>query len=230
MRSLLVVAFLCLCATPAFGQHLVTLDSVSKNFTFTIDLSAPPDQTDPNNGFEGVPGKVLISRKGEAKPFQVLNLKSIQINATQLAYNPTIDTTERVLYDTEYSVVVEDFNFDGKEDLAICNGRHGGYGAPSYNVFLFNEKAGRFIRNLGLSRLTTNVYLGLFFPDSKTRRLAAYSKSGCCYHETEYYRVVNDRPVMVEKLIVDSISTDRTVTTHLKKVRGRWVKKVTREE
>ena len=176
------------------------------------------------------PGKVSLYRKGSSAPFQVLDLKELEIDSEQTAYNSKINKSERKLYDDEYSVIFDDFNFDGSEDLAICNGRNGGYGAPSYNVYLYDKKSKRFAENVKLSRLTEGAYLGLFFIEPKKQQLTAFSKSGCCYHETEVYKVINNRPVLVEKTVEDATSAKTVVITTRKLVGGKWVKRVRREK
>lgn len=175
-----------------------------------------------------------IYRKGSAVPSQVLKLKNIEVHKDQLAYNSAIDKSVRKLYDDEYSFVFGDFNFDSFEDLAVCNGRNGGYGGPSYSVYLYNAKTKKFDLNVGLSKLTEDAYLGLFFVESKKRQLVAHSKSGCCHHETDVYRVVRNQPVLVEKVIEEASGDDATgsvvVVTTRKLVNGKWIKRVTKKK
>ena len=49
---------------------------------------------------------------------------------------------------------VGDFNFDGFEDVAILNSNFGGYGGPTYTVFLWSSKTGTFGLSPELSRMT----------------------------------------------------------------------------
>lgn len=179
-------------------------------------------------------GRVGIYRKGSTVPFQVLNFKNLEVNEDQLAYNGEIDKHERKLYDDEYSFVFGDFNFDRNEDLAICTGRNGGYGAPSYSVYVYNVKSKQFVENLRLSKLAEGGYLGLFFIEPKKRQLVAHSKSGCCYHETEVYKVASNKPVLVERVIEEASGSDdagyvvRITTRRL--VKGKWVKRVRKKK
>jgi hypothetical protein len=142
-----------------------------------------------------------------------------------------MNTKPRGIYEEEYTVVFDDFDFDGTQDLAICSGRKGGYGGPSYNVYLFDKKANHFVENRRLNRLTENVYLGLFFPDAKRRLLIAYSKSGCCYHETEEYQMVKGRPKLVKKIIEDATAGNGSIVrvTTKRLVNRKWVSTVRRE-
>ena len=180
------------------------------------------------------PGQVSIYRKGSTTPFQLLKLKNIEVHKDQLAYNSEIDKKVRKLYDDEYSFVFGDFNFDANEDLAICNGRNGGYGGPSYSVYLYDVKSKKLVLNARLSKLTEDAYLGLFSVEPKKRQLVTNSKSGCCYHETEVYRVVRNQPVLIERVIEETSGDDATgyvvVITTRKLVNGKWIKRVTRKK
>lgn len=173
--------------------------------------------------------RISLYRKGTTSPFQILTLPAIEVYKDQLAYNPEIDKKQRKLYDDEYSFIFGDFNFDGKEDLAVCNGRGGGYGAPSYNVYLYSGRSEKFVENKGLSRLTEG-YLGLFFVDQEKKQLVAFSKSGCCYHETEKYKVADNKPILVEKTVEDATGGRVVVITNRKLINGKWVKRVRREK
>jgi hypothetical protein len=174
------------------------------------------------------PAQVQIFKKGAAVPAQSLSLPSVEVYRETVAHNPETNPKPRGLYAEEYSFVGEDFNFDGLEDLAVCNGRNGGYGGPSYDVFLFDRASRKFVASGRLSELTEGPYLGLFFADRKKRRLTAHSKSGCCYHETDVFRLVNNHPVLVEKVVEDATHTSGAgegfvVVTTKKRVNGRWV-------
>ena len=221
----------------ARAQEQVKSGEASKKYDVTVRPGecGASKRGDDDAGEDSVPARVQIYRKGSKSPFQVLCLPSVWVNSEQFAYSPKTAARQRVLYDDEFSVVFDDFNFDGLEDLAVCNGRNGGYGGPSYTVFLFARRAGRFVESRALSRLSEGVYLGLFFPDPKAKTLTALSKSGCCYHETEVYKVVADRPVLVEKVIEDATLGSGApegylLVTTRKKVGRRWVVTKKREK
>ena len=224
-RALLTAAALLLLAARASsGQETFKVQNALRGYDLTVNVTDCGDEEHKCSG----PALVRIFRKGSAAPLQSLSLPSVEIYRDTVAHNPETSPEPRRMYEEEYSFVGDDFNFDGLEDLAVCNGRMGGYGGPSYTVFLFDRRRGRFAENRALSRLTEGVYLGLFFPDPKRKRLAAFSKSGCCYHETERYSVVNNRPVLVEKVTEDATDAGGagrgfvTVTTR-KRVGRRWV-------
>ena len=223
----LVALFLVSTVNNCLAQETFRISSSSAVYDIVVDMNRCDEEQKQLNLCTG-PGQVRIYRKGTAVPFQVLSLKNINVYKDQLAYNPRIDKNTRKLYDDEYSFIFGDFNFDNNEDLAVCNGRDGGYGAPSYNVYLYNGLSGNFVENESLSKLTEG-YLGLFFVDSKKRQLVAYSKSGCCYHETEFYKVIENKPVLVEKIIEDARGYFVTVRTR-KLVNGKWVNRVSKKK
>jgi hypothetical protein len=223
-RTLLTALLLLLAARVSPAQETFEVRGALRGYELTVRLSSCGDEEDKCSG----PAVVRIFRKGEAAPFQSLSLPSVEIYRETVEHNDETGANKRGLYAEEYSFVGNDFNFDGLEDFAVCNGREGGYGGPSYNVFLFDKRSRRFVESRRLSGLTEAPYLGLFFPDAKKKRLTAYSKSGCCYHETEVYAVVNGRPVLVEKVVEDATSWGGApegfvLVKTKRRVRGRWV-------
>jgi hypothetical protein len=228
-KTLLAALLLLLAARVSSGQETFKVQKALRGYDLTVHLSSCGDEEHKCSG----PALIRIFRKGGAAAFQSLSLPSVEIYRDTVEHDDEAGQNPRGLYAEEYSVVGNDFNFDGLEDFAVCNGREGGYGGPSYNVFLFDKRSGRFVESRPLSRLTEGGYLGLFFPDAKKRRLTAYSKSGCCYHETDVYAVVNNRPVLVEKVVEDATlwggaEEGFVLVTTKRKVKGRWV--VTRKK
>jgi hypothetical protein len=152
---------------------------------------------------------VSLFRRGEKSPFQVLNLPNVEIKKNK----------------PNETLIFKDFNFDSKTDLAVLNGHNGGYSGPSYDVFLFDPLSNKFVRNNGFTKLAQFPYLGFFRIDSELKTLSTVSKSGCCYHEFEKYQVLNNLPVLTEKIINDATSqqgNNRKITTK-KLVDGQWV-------
>jgi len=232
---ILFALFLFTAQNNCFAQQTFEIKSRSSAYDIKVKIDMCDEQgmrDDP--AVCAGPGQVSIYHKNSATPFQLLTLKNIEIHKDQLAYNSEIDKSERKLYDDEYSFVFGDFNFDAHEDLAVCNGRNGGYGAPSYSVYLYDGKSKKLVQSVRLSKLTEGAYLGLFFVESKKRQLVAYSKSGCCYHKTEVYKVVRNQPVLFETIIEEASGGDDTgsvvVVTTRKLVNGKWVKRVTKKK
>ncbi len=231
MKPLLAVGlFLSFSTQVSLAQETLRIPGVSKRYDLTVQMQGhyKKERIGTDTTCTGA-AKVRLFRKGAKSPFQVLKLDAIEIHSDQTAYDPKTNKNLRKLYDDEYSVIFDDFNFDGQDDLAICNGRNGGYGGPSYEVYLYNPGRGRFVRSAGLSRLARGVYLGLFFPDAGRKQLVAFWKSGCCFHQTEKYRVVNNRPVLAEEITEDATGA-LMITTTRRRIKGRWVKWIAKEK
>jgi hypothetical protein len=142
LRVLSIAALLlALTERTSSAQETLKIQNVSRDYDLVVRVAAcGHEQYNPNlcNGAT----RISLYHKGASSPFQVLHLPNTEIYKDTIAYNPKISTKRRGLYDDEYSFVFEDFNFDGKDDLAICNGRRGGYGGPSYTIFLFEQRSG----------------------------------------------------------------------------------------
>ena len=232
MKVLVILLFL-LTGQVSLAQETLKLNRASRQYDLVIRVQACGGEAQRNdaNTCNG-PARVSLYKKGVQSPFQVVNLPNIELYRDTVAYNPTLNNKPRGIYAEEYGVVFDDFDFDGVQDLAICNGRNGGYGSPSYNIYLFDKKSRRFVENRRLNRLTEGVYLGLFFPDAKRHLLIAYSKSGCCYHETEMYQIINSKPILVEKIIDDATAGRGGIgkITTKKLINGKWVTRVRKEK
>ena len=70
--------------------------------------------------------------------------------------------------------------------------------------------------------------LGMFDLDAKRKRLRALSKSGCCWHMTEEFIVINNRPKKVLEIVEDATIGDekkvKIITKRL--VNGHWRKTI----
>jgi len=120
------------------------------------------------------------------------------MQSEDVSFNPDEISSDR------YELLsADDVNFDGHPDLMIRNGNHGGYGGPSFDVYIFDTTQGQFLLNEDFSSLTRGSYLGLFDIYTERQEIRTYSKSGCCYHEEEIFIVKNNKPVAVRKIIED---------------------------
>jgi FG-GAP repeat len=117
------------------------------------------------------------------------------------------------------SVQSGDFNFDGRDDLAVAVDNTGPYGGPTYEVLLFRPETGGYEPAPALSALTRE-YLGMFAVDSQSQRLIASSKSGCCEHSTIELRLSSaGEPVVTNRKTIKyeaercRVTTERTLAT-----------------
>ena len=215
--------FLTLCSS-AMAQKTFELKDASKYFDVKISVAKCAD------GFCSGKASFSFYKKGGATPYQVINLDDTQI---QLDEKGNAQANISMLYDNQSAINIDDFNFDGMEDIAICDGANGSYGGPSYQVYLSSKAAGKFVYSKPFSDLGS--HLGMFDVDKKKKVLRIFDKSGCCWHVTEEYSVVNNRPVktFVEEEDATIADEKKVKVTTKTLVKGKWqtkVKYVKREE
>jgi hypothetical protein len=213
-----------LLSAAVYGQTTFDIKDASKFFDVRVKVATC------ENGFCHGKATVSLFKKGGTTPYQVINLPDTQI---QLNDDGTPSVNVTMLYDQQSVVNVEDFNFDGMEDIALCNGSAGSYGMPSYSVYLSSRSAGKFVYSPAFSRLAS--HLGMFNVNKDKKQLETFDKSGCCWHVLERYSVVRDRPVKIFEEIQDATIGDqkRVKITTKTLVGGRWkrvVRYVPREE
>ena len=170
-------------------------------------------------------GTVTLTRKSDKSVLQVLKSDDLYFDVDS-ASGPSVNTVE--LYGEQSPLIFDDFNFDGSEDLAIRNGNNGGYGGPSYDVYVFNITSKKFVLSKKLTELVTEN-LGMFQVDKKRQRLITYSKSGCCWHLTSEYAVIPGKGLQkVAETEEDATQGDgeTVIVTHRTFVNNKWVEKV----
>src|SRR4051812_9927096 len=210
----MVLVSVLLLSTAVIAQKTFELKNASKYFDIKIDVAKCDD--------EFCSGKAAFSfyKKGGSTPYQVINLPDTLV---QLGNNGKPLVNVNLLYDEQSVVNVGDFNFDGMEDVALCDGANASYGGPSYRVYLSSRKAGQFIFNRPLTSL--GKHLAMFTVDPKNKTLETFDKSGCCWHITERYKVTNDRPVKVFERVEDATADPngkRAKVTTKQLVGGKW--------
>lgn len=127
-------------------------------------------------------GKRLIHIESDELAFEVRGGKA-SANIKQLPYG-------------EQSVLIfDDFNFDGRKDLAIMDGQNSCYHGPSFQIFLATDRG--FVRSDAFTDLAQN-FCGMFEFNVAERRLSTMTKSGCCWHQFNTYKVVGSRPVLIK--------------------------------
>jgi hypothetical protein len=209
---------------PASGQKIFELKDASKYFDIKISVDNCKD------GYCGGKATFSFYKKGTNTAYQVIKMEDTQI---QLDESGNAQANVSMLYDNQSAVNIDDFNFDGMEDIAICDGANGSYGMPSYQVYLSSKATGKFVSDKSFTSLGHN--LGMFDVDTKKKVLRTFGKSGCCWHIIEEYAVVNNRPVKVFVEVEDATIADvkKVKITTKNLVKGKWqtkVKFIKREE
>lgn len=223
MKILLPVVIVIFAAT-AFAQKTFDIKDASKFFDIKVKV-ADCEET-------SCKGRSTFSfyKKGSSVPYQVISLQDTYIQLSTEG-EPLVNTT--LLYDAQSVINIDDYNFDGMEDVAICNGTNGSYGGPSYNIYLSSRAAKKFVYSKPFSALAE--HLGMFTLDKQKKQLETFDKSGCCWHITERYSVIGGRPVKVFEEVEDATIQDETKVKLTTKtfVNGKWkrsVKFVPREQ
>jgi hypothetical protein len=217
MKNFYLICLFVLFCSSAFAQTTFELKDASKYFDIKVSVAKCEEGS--------CRGKASFSfyKKGGTTPYQVIKLEDTYLELSDEGQAKTNITRS---YDDQSVINVEDFNFDGMEDVAICDGANGSYGMPSYQIYLSSRSAGKFVLSKPLTEL--GQHLGMFEVDKQKKVLRTFDKSGCCLHYTDEYSVVNNRPVKVFAEEEDATIPDDTkvkITTK-KLVNGKWQTKV----
>jgi hypothetical protein len=215
-KIILLILFNLTASLSISAQETFLLKNASKNFDIKIKIEKCEDDI-----CEGK-ATVYLMRKNKTAPFQTIQIPGMYL---ELGENkkPTANLIE--LYGENNSgIVFDDFNFDGVEDLALRTGNDGSYGGPSYDILLATKPSNKFVKNMALTNLASEN-LGLFTVDKRAKTIETFNKSGCCWHQTTRYRIVNNRPqkiyVFTEDALGDGVKM-RLITEKL--VGGKWRK------
>lgn len=181
-----------------------------------------------DDSFCGGKATFTLFKKHQTKPFQTIKLAD-----TEFMLEEANLTNAKGMYDAQSAVFFEDYNFDGIEDLALRDGNNSGYNGPSYQIYLFSLTRGKFVHNISLTNLVQGPYLGIVDVDKKKRVLRVFSKSGCCWHQTQEFKVVNNRPYKVFEYTEDAMAADGKVHIETRRrIGGKWrvSKKIARKQ
>lgn len=207
-----IFVLLLIIPTSVFAQHTFDLKDASKYFDIRVTVAECDDS------YCRGKAKFEFFKKSGGAPYQVIDHDDtlIQLEDGKPLANVSL------MYDKQSVVNIGDFNFDGMDDVAICDGDNGSYRSPSYRVYLSSRAAKKFVYNAAFTDL--GKHLGMFEVDKTKKRLTIFDKSGCCWHVREEYSVVRNRPVKVFVEEEDATIPDETkvkITTKAL-VNGKW--------
>ena len=172
------------------------------------------------------PAQLLVYGKGQTKPLQTINLSNVVVSRQTDGGAPIAKAARG--YDDEGVMNVGDFDFDGYEDFAVQTTDHeGSYGGPSYEVYLFEPKTGRFAYNDAMTGLALES-LGFFDVDAAHKRIRTFAKGGCCYHVLTTYEIQHDVPIAVARHTEDALNAvdGKMQIIDEQLVNGKWRKKI----
>jgi len=199
-----------------FGQYQFEIKNVSKKYNAIINVE---------NCFDD-----RCKDKGTIELYDNKNTKVQTFTSDNLIFN--LEKGQKLvpgkmlqLSNEQSPVIIDDFNFDGTEDIAIRNGNMGNYSADSYDVYVFNSTRMAFVKSAELTDIGSNS-LGLFTVDHKRKRLIATGKSGCCmFFTTEYAVIPNKGLEAVLEKEEDMTQEDRVKVITKEKINNKWMTK-----
>ncbi|MEF9479440.1 hypothetical protein OWR28_18340 [Chryseobacterium sp. 1B4] len=199
-----------------FGQYQFEIKNVSKKYNAIIHVE---------NCNDGQCGG-----KGTVELFDNNNSKVQSFVSDNLVLNPKqgqklIPGKLIPLANDQRSVITDDFNFDGTEDVAIRNGNMGNYSSASYDVYVFNSTRMAFVKSEELTDLGSSGF-DFFETDAKRKRLISYGKSGCCRLFTTEYAVIPNKGLdrVLEKE-EDMTNEDQVRVITKEKINNKWITK-----
>src|SRR5699024_6776679 len=206
----LLVSWLLLMAIKSNAQMTYKIDGFSKDYYGKIHLE---DTTAIfTAGWVGIYDKTTNQ--------QLVSVKSDRLAAHLSSGHLKANVIERP-YGEQSSIIYEDFNFDGITDFALANGRKSCYGGPSFSVYLVKNHKLSFSK--AFTKLAMN-YCGMFGVSQEKERLYTMTKSGCCWHQFNVYKVKNNTPYLIKSTEEQVIGVTFEIVQS-KRVNGKMVEK-----
>lgn len=143
------------------------------------------------------PAKLEVLEKGTTNVLQTIQLDEVRAAIDEHAEAAVGQIAGYGSIFRTYAV--DDYNFDGEPDLAVVRNDWGLYRGAMYTIFLWDKKKQRFVLNKPLTKLTETDILDF---DPKEKLIGTTWKDGCCQHIYRYFRMVNDRPKLIYKLVL----------------------------
>lgn len=133
--------------------------------------------------------KVFAVKSKKALITQEVHLDSYDLENTK-------SNIAEIPYGHQSIIIYDDFNFDGKKDLALKYGNESCYGGPSFTVYLYQKNS--FVENSDFSDLAQN-YCGFFDVDQSKKQIHVMTKSGCCWHQYSDYIIKDRKPFLIKQ-------------------------------
>jgi len=208
LSALLLLGPLC------FGQYQFEIKNVSKRYDAVIQIE---NCYDDRCGGKGTV-ELFDHKNSKVQTFVSDDLVLYAAQGQKLIQGKLIP-----LSNDQRAVIIDDFNFDGTEDVAIRNGNMGNYSSASYDVYVFNTTRMAFVKNEELTDLGSNGF-DFFETDAKRKRLISYGKSGCCRIFTTEYAVIPNKGLdrVLEKE-EDMTREDQVKVITKEKINNKWI-------
>jgi len=198
-----------------WAQNHFELNEISENYHVNIDIATCNEKE-----CFGKSSFILMDKKASEK-FPVFTSENFTFAIERDSLN-----FKKTEFDNEPpSLIFEDFNFDGFEDIALINRSSEN---ATYDIYLFDSIQKQFSMNKGMTTLVKENS-AMFTVDSERKRVVIHLKSGCCLHITKEYNVIPERePVKVYEFEEDTRNPETVITKKSEFIDYKWFTKITR--
>lgn len=200
--KILTTLFLLIVSNSIFAQVVFTVDNFSKDYYGKVAIE------DTSEVFSK--GWVAIFDTKTNK--QLVKVTSDEL-ALELHEGKVVANIKELHYGEQSLIMYDDYNFDGRRDLAIEDGQNSCYHGPSYKVYLATKKG--FAYSKDFTKLAQD-YCGMFDIDSSNKIISTMTKSGCCWHQYSEFVVENNKPKAIK--IVEDDQTDFPYGIHSEEI------------
>lgn len=197
MRTLTTI-LLTILTTLTFAQKVFTVDNFSKEYYGKVQISDTSE----------VFSKGWIAIYDHKTNKQIIKVVSNEL-ALELHDDKVVANIKELPYGEQSLIMYDDFNFDGKKDFAICDGQNSCYHGPSFKIYLSTPNG--FLYNKDFTKLAQE-YCGMFDIDAQAKRIYTMTKSGCCWHKSTEFMVINNKPQAI-KIVTDEQDLPFNTTT-----------------
>jgi hypothetical protein len=182
-----VVALLIAGSQARAAEREYAIGKFSDEFRATLTLEEKDDVFRPGavSVFDRKSGRRLIHVTADEL---ILDLKDGEATAN----------VKELPYGLQSVLIYEDFDFDGRPDLAIMDGQKSCYHGPSFRIFLRRDAG--FTKSAPFTRLA-HEYCGMFAVDAAAKQISVMTKSGCCWHLFQTYAVANGAPRLLDSVV-----------------------------
>lgn len=200
--------------TLCWAQNHFELNEISENYHVNIDIATCNEkECFGKSSFSFMDKKTAEKFSFTSENFTfAIERDSLNLKETEFDNEPS-------------SLIFEDFNFDGFEDIALINRSSEN---ATYNIYLFDSIQKQFSMNKGMTTLIKENS-AMFTVDSERKRVVIHLKSGCCLHITKEYNVIPERkPVKVYEFEEDTRNPETVITKKSEFIDYKWFTKITR--
>ncbi|MBD3905693.1 hypothetical protein NAL32_14695 [Chryseobacterium sp. Ch-15] len=194
------------------AQNFFELPNVSEKFSVIVTVESCTDNQ--------CSGKATfdIYDKSSMKKYQTLSSSNFYLDLNENR-KPALDSLKK-------SVVFDDFNFDGAEDVAIRNGNNN-QESPFFEVYLNDSSTQQFVLNDELTNLVRSNS-GMFTVNSDSKRITAYLNNECCWNLTSEYLLIPERGLLkVLEFEEDTRDSKKVTTIKREFIDYKWFTKTT---